>query len=99
MLYLVLVFMFHQSTNYVVGSMYFISLFFFQLRELVIYFIFMFDLIYCSIIRKTLKGRKQTKMKGGQSGTYLRQTRALSGLRVSIAKTYRDETKMNILAK
>ena len=32
-------------------------------------------------------------MKGRQSGTYLRQTRALSGLQVSVAKTYRDETK------
>ena len=33
-------------------------------------------------------------MEGGQSGTYLRLTRALSGPRVSVAKTYRDETKM-----
>ena len=32
-------------------------------------------------------------MEGGQSGTNLRLTRALSGPRVSIAKTYRDETK------
>ena len=38
-------------------------------------------------------------MEGGQSGTYLRLTRALSGLQVSIAKTYRDETKMNISAR
>ena len=38
-------------------------------------------------------------MEGGQGGTYLRLTRASSGLRVSVAKTYRDETKMNILAK
>ena len=37
--------------------------------------------------------RKQTKMEGGQSGTYLRQTRASSGTRVSVAKTYRDEMK------
>ena len=35
----------------------------------------------------------QTNMEGGQSGTYLRLTRVSSGLRVSIAKTYRDETK------
>ena len=48
---------------------------------------------YCDIIRKTWKGRKQTKMEGGQSGTYLRQTRASSGPWVSVAKTYRDETK------
>ena len=32
-------------------------------------------------------------MEGGQSGTYLRLTRASSGPRVSIAETYRDETK------
>ena len=40
-------------------------------------------------------------MEGEQSGTYLRLTRASSGLRVSVAKTYRDEneTKMNILAQ
>ena len=38
-------------------------------------------------------------MEGGQSGTYLRLKRALSGPRVSVAKTYRDETKMNILAQ
>ena len=38
-------------------------------------------------------------MEGGQSDTYLRLTRASSGPRVSIAKTYRDETKMNILAR
>ena len=40
-------------------------------------------------------------MEGGQSGTYLRLTRASSGLRVSVAKTYRDEneTKMNISAQ
>ena len=39
----------------------------------------------------------------GQCGTYLRLTRASSGPRMSIAKTYRDETKtkmkMNILAR
>ena len=37
-------------------------------------------------------------MEGGQSSTYLRLTRASSGPRVSVAKTYRDEnkTKMNI---
>ena len=36
----------------------------------------------------------------GQCGTYLRLTRASSGPRVSIAKTYKDETKtkMNISA-
>ena len=34
----------------------------------------------------------QINMEGGQSGTYLRLTRALPGPRVSIAKTYRDET-------
>ena len=32
-------------------------------------------------------------MEGGQSGTYLRLTRASSGPRVSVAKTYRDEAK------
>ena len=32
-------------------------------------------------------------MGGGQSGTYLRQTRASSSPRVSVTKTYRDETK------
>ena len=39
-------------------------------------------------------------MEGGQSGTYLRLMRALSGPRVSVAKTYRDENemKMNISA-
>ena len=42
---------------------------------------------YLCTITKTLKGRKQTKMEGGQSGTYLRLTRASSGLRVSVAKT------------
>ena len=36
---------------------------------------------------------KHTNMEGGQSGTYLRLMRASSGLRVSIAKTYRDEKK------
>ena len=50
------------------------------------------------IIRKTLKGRKQTNMEGGESGTYLRLARASFSPRVSVAKTYRDEneTKMNI---
>ena len=42
-----------------------------------------------------MKGRKQTKMEGGQSGTYLRQTRESSSPWVSVAKTYRDETKLN----
>ena len=44
---------------------------------------------------------KQINMEGGQSGTYLRLTRASSGPRVSVAKTYRDEneTKMNISAQ
>ena len=44
---------------------------------------------------------KQINMEGGQSGTYLRLTRASSGPRVSVAKTYRDEneTEMNISAK
>ena len=48
-----------------------------------------------------MKGRKETRMEGGQSGTYLRLTRASSGPRVSVAKTYRDEneTKMNISAQ
>ena len=32
-------------------------------------------------------------MEGGQSGTYLRLTRASSGPRVSVAKTYRDENE------
>ena len=34
-------------------------------------------------------------MEGGQSGTYLRQTRASSGPRVRVAKTYRLEMKRN----
>ena len=38
-------------------------------------------------------------MEGGQSGIYLRLTRASSGPRLSIAKTCRDETKMNISAR
>ena len=40
-------------------------------------------------------------MEGGQSGTHLRLTRASSGPRVSVAKTYRDEneTKLKISAK
>ena len=40
-------------------------------------------------------------VEGGQSGTYLRLTRASSGPRMSVAKTYRDEneTKMNISAQ
>ena len=44
---------------------------------------------------------KQINMEGGQSGTYLRLTRASSGPQVSVAKTYRDEnkTKMNISAQ
>ena len=33
---------------------------------------------------------KQINMEGGQSGTYLRLTRASSSPRVSVAKTYRD---------
>ena len=41
----------------------------------------------------------QTNMEGGQSGTYLRLTRVSSGPRVSVTKTYRDETKMNISAR
>ena len=36
---------------------------------------------------------QQTKMEGGQSGTYLRLTRAPSGPQVSVIKTHRDETK------
>ena len=32
-------------------------------------------------------------MEGGQSGTYLRLTRASSGPRVSVVKTYRDENE------
>ena len=32
-------------------------------------------------------------MEGGQSGAYLRLTRASSGPRVSVAKTYRDENE------
>ena len=35
-------------------------------------------------------------MEEGQCGTYLRLTRASSGPRVSVAKTYRDETKTKI---
>ena len=53
---------------------------------------FCFLNLFC-IIRKTLKGRKQTKMEGGQSSTYLRQTRASSSPQVHVAKRYRDETK------
>ena len=37
---------------------------------------------------------KQINMEGGQSGTYLRLMRASSGLRVSVTKTYKDETKL-----
>ena len=38
-------------------------------------------------------------MEGGQSGTYLRQQRTLSGPRVNVAKTYRDEmTSLYVLA-
>ena len=37
--------------------------------------------------------KKQTKTEGGQSGTYQRQTRVSSGLRVIVAQTYRDEMK------
>ena len=55
----------------------------------------MFFHLYYSVYRKTLKGRKQTNMEGGQSGTYLRLTRDSSGPRASVAKTYRDETKLN----
>ena len=36
-------------------------------------------------------------MEGGQSGTYLRLTRASSGPRVSVTKTYRQETFVHIL--
>ena len=36
-------------------------------------------------------------MEGGQSDTYLRQTRASSGPRVSITKTYSDETKRKLI--
>ena len=58
------------------------------------------DITLC-VIRKTLKGKKQTNMEEEQCGTYLRLTRALSRPWVSIAKTYRDEmkTKMNISAR
>ena len=49
--------------------------------------------ILLCIIRKTLKGRKQTEMEGAQSGTYLRLTRVSSGPWVSVAMTYRDEMK------
>ena len=45
------------------------------------------------VYRKTLKGRNQTNMEGGQSGTYLRLTRASSGPRVSVAKTIEMKTK------
>ena len=38
-------------------------------------------------------------MEGGQSGTYLKLARASSSPWVSVTKTYRDETKMNILAR
>ena len=48
-----------------------------------------------------LNCNKQINMEGGQSSTYPKLTRALSGPQVSVAKTYRDEneTKMNILAQ
>ena len=36
-------------------------------------------------------------MEGGQSGTYLRLTRASSGPQVSVAKTYGDETKLKLI--
>ena len=37
------------------------------------------------------------KMEGGQSGTYLRQTKASSGPPVSVAKTYRDDMKRKLI--
>ena len=49
---------------------------------------------YVMYNKENLKGRKQTNMEGGQSSTYLRLKRALSGPQVSVAKTYRDETKL-----
>ena len=60
--------------------------------NMLLYLFFQTIYLMC-IIRKTLKVRKQTNMVEGQCSTYLRLTRALSGLWVSIAKTYRDETK------
>ena len=43
---------------------------------------------------KVILERQETnKMEAGQSGTYVRQTRESSGPWVSVAKTYRDETK------
>ena len=51
-----------------------------------------------NIIKKYIE---QTKMEEGQSGNYLRLTRASSGPQVRVAKTYRDEneTKLNISAQ
>ena len=46
-------------------------------------------LMYCKFVNLMF-----SNMEGRQSGTYLRTTRASSGPRVSIAKTYRDETKL-----
>ena len=42
--------------------------------------------------KENLERQETNKYGKGQSGTYLRLTRALSGPRVSVAKTYRDET-------
>ena len=53
--------------------------------------------ITLSVIRKTLKGKKQTNVEWGQSGTSLRLTRASSGPRVNVAKTYRDDNIENFV--
>ena len=51
----------------------------------------MYNHMRCDIIRKTWKGRKQTKMEGGQSGTYLRQMRASSSRWVSLLYSTAEE--------
>ena len=51
------------------------------------------DVITLSCTRMYTCNKSFTKLEGGQSGTYLRQTRASSGPGVSVTKTYRDETK------
>ena len=45
------------------------------------------------------KAWNKRKWKRWQSGTYLKQTKASSGLQVSITKTYRDEMKLPYIRK
>ena len=53
------------------------------------------DIVVYVMRKQNIPGimNKQINIERGQSGTYLRLTRASSGPRVSVAKTYRDETK------